>query len=115
MMCCCYANEAFVFVSFRLNQLLLGVVSYPSVFTCVLDAQKDQLIETVLLSTICEMKKKRNSRVSSISFGVISRGQNCYQLVALGFVTRSRSNQPYQLRGLAKYCKFSYGNLVIEK
>ena len=56
-------------------------------FTYVLDAQKDQLIETVLLSTICEMKKKTDSRVSSISFGVISGGQNCYQLVALGFVT----------------------------
>ena len=69
-------------------------------FTYVLGAQKDQLIEKVLLSIICEMKKKTDSRVSSISFGVISGGQNCYQLVALGFVTRSRSNQPYQLRGL---------------
>ena len=71
MMCCCYANEAFVFVSFRLNQLLLGGSFIPSAFTYVLGPQKDQLIEKVLLSTICEMKKKTDSRVSSISIIII--------------------------------------------
>ena len=195
-------------------------------FTYVLDAQKDQLIETVLLSTICEMKKnglksikyqfwrdqswaellsthrigvcKPNIYVSwstselRVRLAPLNRfkpsskifywpfqggtsfvdllcfcsvlcllcfvrvclyvlrghllgkgwplgsclwcllwvchfpigilGQVWYLIVSIPdlcnltyFVTRSRSNQPYQLRGLAKYCKFSYGNLVIDK
>ena len=41
----------------------LQIFSYPSIYTCVLGAQKNRLIETVLLSThnICfgwEIKKK---------------------------------------------------------
>ena len=44
-------------------------------FTYVLDAQKDQLIETVLLSTICEMEKKRTQeyQVSVLAGSAVGR------------------------------------------
>ena len=41
----------------------LLIFSYPSILTCILDAQKNRLIETVLLSThnICFVLEKRKS------------------------------------------------------
>ena len=78
-------------------------------FTYGFGAQKNQLIETVLLSSICEMKKMD----SSISLGGNSGRQTILRIVSTGrigaydWVTVSYEDK-------LKYCKFPYGNLVIK-